>query len=72
MIDPHELETLYGDFISEAEFEFDDEAKCFEWCNINCHFLRWLAKENKYRERAAKGGAGSFEHFRRLMSAEVC
>lgn len=49
MINPEELYKLYGDFIAEAEFEFDDEAECFIWCNVNDYFLKWLAEENKFR-----------------------
>lgn len=74
MIDPHELENLYGDFLAEAEFEFDSEAECLYWCNINNHFLRWLAEENRIRVALAKEdreGRGSFAHMRRLFSADA-
>jgi hypothetical protein len=72
MINPDELYELYGDFLAGAEFEFEDEKTCMDWCFTNDHFLKWLAEENIIRARRDKGGAGSFEHFRRLMSAEVC
>jgi hypothetical protein len=71
MINPDELYELYGDFLAEAEFEFEDEAECMLWCSVNDEFLKWLAGENRATENHDKGGMGSFEHFRRLMSAEV-
>lgn len=72
MIDPAELNELYVSFLAGAEFEFEDEVQCMAWCAINGEFLKWLAEENRMAAQRNKGGAGSFEHFRRLMSAEVC
>jgi hypothetical protein len=70
MIDPSELSELYGDFLAGAEFEFDDEVQCMDWCTINNEFLKWLAEENVNRVRSRKMEPGTFEHFRRLLSAD--
>lgn len=71
MIALTELHELYVSFLAGAEFEFKDEAECMAWCVINDHFLKWLAEENRMASQRDRGGSGSFEHMRRLFSADA-
>lgn len=71
MVDPDELLRLYADFLSEAKFEFEDMDHYGIWCMGNTEFLKWLAEENRIRAQLEEVKPGSFDHFRRLLSANA-
>ncbi len=70
MVDPNELLRLYADFLSEAKFEFEDMDHYGIWCTGNTEFLKWLAEENRVRGQVKEVKLGSFDHMRRLLSAD--